>query len=226
MWNERCNPVRFRTWEQVVGRSQRVDTTRQMAKRAAQQLCQRRLIVIICSWWCAVTTVTAAQVPPPSLSEEDRQVIAEVLRSQNFGRSALLDSTMFVCGEDTQHFCIGRSPGIRTTALAFLDRVLDSDEVRDAFRSANRTAQPLGNVDVGLEMVLTRRLFTSRDLWMQLGKKDLVLVTAPTYTLNRQQAFVYRERLCNGRCGGGVFVFLERQAGRWLVVRSEVIWIG
>ena len=161
-----------------------------------------------------------------STEAEDRQVIAEVLRSWNFGRpAALLDSTMFVCDEDTQRLCIGRSAGIGGTSLAHLDRVLGSDELRDAFTSANRTARPLGNIDVGLEMVRTGRLVTPRDLWTQLQKKDLVLVTAPTYALDRQQVFVYTERLC-GRCGGGMFVFLERQARQWLVVRCEVIWIG
>src|SRR5262245_65512201 len=78
-----------------------------MLKRAAQQLARRRLIVAICSWWCTVAPVTSAQIRPPSLSEEDRQVIVQALRSVNVGLSDLLDATVFGCGKDTQRLCIG-----------------------------------------------------------------------------------------------------------------------
>lgn len=180
-----------------------------------------------------------ASIPPAfgeaqfatSLSAEDRELVVLALNSQAAG-GLLVDSTAPVCGSTVVPLCIRRD--MLTAGVINWDSP-DAPPMRDAFFARNEKAISIGSLDVRLTSVpraTVEAIFVSGGTgWPDLqriypGVRYVTQVSAPAYSSDGNRALIYVETVCFGRCGGGALLLFDRRAGRWLLARSLINWIG
>jgi hypothetical protein len=181
---------------------------------------------------CIVAAQGVSQLATDQLSDQDRQVAVAALESLKLDTSALLlDSTVPMCAGDAHAFCLRQDSLDRIPPAAWSG---DGPSLRKIFSERNRHAIGLGRVDVGIPMIAgaqIREKFMKGPGWSGVvsefpGVRSLVQISAPVYTADGEQALVYVESVCHGRCGGGYFQLLRRTRGRWLVERTLISWTG
>jgi hypothetical protein len=91
-----------------------------------------------------------------------------------------------------------------------------------AAKRANRPLQPSSEIRAVLATMRGGREVGSRFARVRY----VVQVSAPAYSPDHQRALVYRESLCDGRCGGGSLLLAERKAGQWVIARALINWVG
>lgn len=100
---------------------------------------------------------------------------------------------------------------------------------------ANGRPQPIGIHDIsGAIFVPEQAIQTAlaRDGWWDgfykafPGTSGYAKVTVPVMTVDRQQALVYVAHRCDGLCGSGTLLLMQRSASGWRVEKRMVLWIS
>lgn len=170
---------------------------------------------------------------PPQLANQHQEIATVAFESQKDGlfpadsTALLLDTSMTFCAS-------GRSGGLGCLP----SRILDLDkrpgfnidgwpELRRAFEERNRAAHRLvrsyGAVPLAPATDIQRLFKQGRFYHIRRrypGVRHLVQLSAPAYTADQTKALIYIQSICDGRCGGGALLLLDKTRIGWVVART------
>lgn len=168
--------------------------------------------------------------PSDEMPGEDREVLSAALRLWKLeSTSALVDTTMTICGTERGLLCLKRD--VVMSSRAALD-FLDAGSLRERFLASNERAHPIGALTPEPRRAARERItpmFAPGGLqWSAVqrsfaGIRTLTQVSAPGVNADGNQALVYVETLCSPRCGRGGLVLMDKKADQWgnaRVIRS------
>lgn len=128
-----------------------------------------------------------------------------------------------------------------------MDQMVETEQVKGASGEAirdykRRNAEPeslryIGAISPRIEFVSAEdieRIFPANsavDPWTNFYKRypgsgGLVSLSVPGFNEDHTEALVYVAHMCGGLCGGGEFVILKKDRGRWVVDRTDELWVS
>ena len=57
-------------------------------------------------------------------------------------------------------------------------------------------------------------------------KRPVAFISFPLISVNEKKAIVYGMYICGGLCGSGGVFFLEKNNGKWTIIKYEIRWIS
>jgi hypothetical protein len=197
-----------------------------------------------------------ANAPRPIVAtvDEAREIVVAVIKEMKFSGvplpppesgkvldslppRILIVSDLTICTSDEQSAsrCDSR---LSSLILGYLSHRLDSlvsRKFREELLVANQNAHPfsfggMANTKIVDSKAIAEAL--SSDGWWDNfyerypNTSGFVEVTLPVLTKDRQRALFYIEHHCDGLCGSGTLLLLERSNSEWRVIKKEMLWIS
>lgn len=135
--------------------------------------------------------------------------------------------------DSTECLTLGRPPVNARLAYGFESEV--DEQTLDDYLDQNGSTEPLTFTDLGTPFVLVSDGDLPRgpggDFWERFDKSyphaaGLFTFSRVGFNLARDQAFLYLEYGCGWLCGGGDYIFLNKETGRWQIKHTRNIWVS
>ena len=202
--------------------------------------------------WIAAELQRRSELPNPILasSEESREIVSVVLdRMEYIGLpppppengeppAAVPKRTLILSDKS---ICFLHSPQDRGCQSGPTDSLsgteldaLSPKKLREELAMANQSSHSLQLSNIrGAKIVSSSELerIFSGGWWREFyrlfpGTSGYARVSRPVLTEDRKRALIYIDHRCDGTCGTGTILLLERSGSGWRVLREEMLWIS
>ena len=205
-------------------------------------------------YWFQAELRHIADAPKPivATSEETRAILATVLERKKFagvpppppepGRQAphSVPPRTLILGD--QSLCISEVTATSSCEPELTDSLLNPqlgsiapEKLRKELAIANQQIHPLSLEGIPQTKVVSTRaieqIFSNNGWWPDFyskypGTAGFARISIPVLTADKQQALIYISFHCDGLCGTGTLLLLERLGTGWRVTKEALLWIS